>query len=180
MANWTGTNSGKRIHLDNPSMDEIDIEDIAIGLANTCRFGGQIKRWYSVAEHSIKVARMVPPEHKLVALLHDATEAYICDIPTPLKLQLGHAYEEIETRLALAIGHKFGLGDALAYLPPCVKQADRCVLMAERDALQGVVSDWGHEYEQSMRYPAFQVEHATAADARNAFRVAFNEYMERK
>lgn len=175
MANWTGTNSGRRIDLANPSMDEIEINDIAIGLANTCRFGGQISRWYSVAEHSIKVSRMVPPEMRLIALLHDATEAYICDIPTPLKAELGHAYAEIENRLALVIGHKFGLGDALAYLPPAVKQADRAVLMAERDALQGVVSDWGHDYEMSMRYPAFHVEYSTAADAKAAFHGRFTE-----
>lgn len=167
--NWTGTNTGKRINLRDPDPEQIIIEDIATGLGNTCRFGGQIKHWFSVAEHCIKVAGMVPPEHRLIALLHDAAEAYLCDIPTPLKRELGGAYTEIEDRVALAIGCKFGLGDTLVHLPECVMTADRAVLMAERDALQANPQVWSPAYEMSLRYPSFRIDYPTPLDARDAY-----------
>lgn len=177
MDNWIGTNSGKRISLSQPSIEDICIEDIATGLANTCRFGGQIGRWYSVAEHAIKVASMVPDHLKMQALLHDATEAYICDIPTPLKWELGDAYAQIENRLALAIGHRFRLGDSLANLHPTIKIADRAVLMAERDNLQSSPQRWNDEFEQSIRMPGFAHQHLHADSARDAFMLAYNRYL---
>jgi len=74
------TYSGKRIDFENPDPDQIDIVDIAHGLSNLCRFSGQSKYFYSVAQHSFYVS-LVCKENKLQALLHDATEAYMADVP---------------------------------------------------------------------------------------------------
>lgn len=153
MGNWIGTNSGKRIDLDNPQPDQVCLEDIATGLSKLCRFNGQIKTFYSVAEHCLKVSAMVPEEYKLQAILHDASEAYICDIPTPLKRQLGRAYYDVEERVQRAIGQHFGV--ELVNLPDVVKHADRVLLCTEHDALQDQALDWGPDYDGVLRYPGF-------------------------
>lgn len=173
--NWLGTNGGRQIDLDHPDPNEIDIHDIATGLANVCRFGGQLRDWYSVAEHSMNVAHLCPPEYKLLGLLHDATEAYICDIPTPLKRELGAVYADIEDRIALAIGLRFGLGESLVALPEPVKIADRMMVVSERDALQTSPQKWGAAYEDSLRYPQFARRYYKPEDAREKFLVMFFE-----
>lgn len=68
-----------------PDPDLIDIRDIAQGLGHTCRFNGQVVNFYSVAQHSIMVSKIVPDEYRLHALLHDAAEAYLGDVVRPLK-----------------------------------------------------------------------------------------------
>jgi 5'-deoxynucleotidase YfbR-like HD superfamily hydrolase len=171
---WLGTNTGKVISLIKPDPEQITIDDIATGLSNACRFNGQLKYWYSVAEHSIHVAELVPKEYKLQALLHDATEAYICDVPTPLKRTLGEAYASVERVLAGAIGTKFGV-DLLNLSVP-VLQADRAMLVSERDAFQQVPRSWGPEYENTLRYPNLTRRYTNPQEARAAFVAAFNTY----
>lgn len=171
---YVGTNTGKRIDLLNPDPDQFTIEDIANNLSKICRFNGQLRDWYSVAEHSIHVAELVPKEFKLQALLHDASEGYICDIPTPLKRILGDAYSDIEQRIQGAIAVKFGV--PLISLAPCVKQADMVMVVTERDALQESPLVWGGEYETCMRYPKFRREYHTPPEARRAFLQRFAEY----
>ncbi|MEM4379972.1 MAG: hypothetical protein QXL01_04720, partial [Thermoplasmatales archaeon] len=83
MEPWIETYSGKK--FDYLAQSELDIEDIAHALSNLCRFNGHTRVFYSVAEHSVNVSSMVPPELKIAALLHDAAEAYIGDVPSPLK-----------------------------------------------------------------------------------------------
>jgi uncharacterized protein len=112
---WITTNSGKRLNFLQTDPDTILIEDIATGLSNMPRFAGQISTFYSVAEHCLlmeAVARTkfeeVDKELSKAILLHDASEAYMCDIPTPLK-QLIPDYQEIETALQVAILSKFNV-----------------------------------------------------------------------
>lgn len=150
---WLGTNSGKVIDLLNPDPEQIDLGDICEALPKICRFNGQINIHYSVAEHSMFVAELVPDKLKYQAILHDATEAYICDIPTPLKRYLGEQYMELERRLALAIGQKFGVD--LVNLNPLVQEADAVVTISERDELVMVPQSWGEAYENRLRYPRF-------------------------
>lgn len=83
--NWILTSTGKRFDLLEPDADMIDPWDICHSLAHLCRFNGHTREFYSVAQHSCIVAELVPEEHKLAALLHDATEAYLGDITRPLK-----------------------------------------------------------------------------------------------
>lgn len=84
---WIETASGLYYHFLNPSEDEIKIEDIALSLANKCRFSGHTQ-FFSVAEHCLSVAYRLPPELRLAGLLHDAAEAYLGDIPSPIKQEL--------------------------------------------------------------------------------------------
>ena len=149
--NWTATNSGQRINLLAPSTESIKIEDIANALSKLCRFNGQLNQFYSVAQHCIHVSELVPKHLKLQALLHDASEAYICDIPTPFKRMLGEAYSRTESVLQSVIGKKFGV--ELDNLDPLVKQADRIMVVSERDAFQDVPVKWSDEYENVVRYP---------------------------
>jgi len=131
---WMQTFTGRAFYFEDPRPDEIDIRDIAHGLSNLCRFGGHCKRFYSVAEHSVLVSLQVPREHALQALLHDATEAYVVDVPRPLKRLLGENYEAIEGRAWGAIAKAMGVPVAM---DPSVKVADNTVLLAERDVLLG-------------------------------------------
>ena len=131
IGNWMQTYSGRRYYPGDPRPDDVVIEDIAHALSMLCRFGGHCSRFYSVAEHSVLVSMVVPREHALQGLLHDATEAYCVDVPRPLKRQLSN-YAEIEQRNRLAVAARFGLA---VDLPECVHVADNDVLLAERDAL---------------------------------------------
>ena len=174
---WVGTNSGKAIGLNHVALDQINIEDIARGLSNQCRFTGQINEWYSVAEHCMWVADILPPRLRLCGLMHDAAEAYITDLSSPIKRMIGQPYRQIEECIALAIGDKFGLSDRLVVLPQAVKDADRIMLMTERDALQKVPrNDWGDDYENSVRIPDFWVRYPTPKEAYDAYLQRFKQY----
>ena len=105
----------------------IDIKDIAHSLANLCRFTGHTKEFYSVAKHSVFASKMVPQELSLQALLHDATEAYVGDLNSPLKDILPE-FKTIETHIWSVIATKFGVP---VEMDPLVKQADMALLHAE-------------------------------------------------
>lgn len=128
MSDWFITSTGRRVHVLTPRPGDIDIEDIAHALAHVCRFGGHTLRFYSVAEHSILVSRLVPPECALQGLLHDASEAYLGDVIRPLKNQL-RVYKDIEARWEAAIAEHFDLPWPLE---PAVKRADMIALVTER------------------------------------------------
>lgn len=102
------TRSGKRVSVQNPQPDQFDIKDIAYALSNTCRFNGHCAGFYSVAEHSVAVALRLPRERRLAGLLHDATEAYLGDIPSPIK-QFLPDYKAIEAKFERTIADKFGV-----------------------------------------------------------------------
>lgn len=125
---WFVTHTGRRVDLERPDEAEIVIDDVAHALAHTCRFGGHVSRFYSVAEHSIAVSYIVPVEDALDGLLHDATEAYLGDVIRPLKALLP-AYKLLEQRWADAIARQLGCS---AVMPASVKDADRIMLATER------------------------------------------------
>jgi hypothetical protein len=102
------THSGLYINIFDPKPEMIEINDIAHALANVPRWAGHLKRHYSVAQHSILCAEMASDENKLAALLHDATEAFMQDIPTPIKAKLPE-YKLYEDVLMKAIAEKFGI-----------------------------------------------------------------------
>ena len=107
------TISGVEVNLLDPIPSMINIEDIAHSLAFQCRFGGHIKRFYSVAQHSVLVTAMAPYEIKKYALMHDAAEAYLQDITSPLKHVWGPAYKILEERFMKVISVKFNLNPDL-------------------------------------------------------------------
>jgi hypothetical protein len=121
----------------NPHPDTIVWSDIAHALGSLARFNGHTKRFYSVAEHSVMVARMVPPADALWGLVHDAAEAYIGDIVSPVK-HLCPEVDIIERRLMGVICDKLGLPHKI---PASVVEADARMLATEaRDLLIGDVS----------------------------------------
>lgn len=102
------TFTGIYVNVFEPTIEMICIEDIAHALSNQCRFSGHLPEFYSVAQHCSEMTKIIDVEHKLDALLHDATEAYLMDIPTPIKRRLSN-YKDIEDNLMKLIAQKFGL-----------------------------------------------------------------------
>ncbi len=96
------TYTGQQFSYESPTADMIRIEDIGHALSMICRFGGQAREFYSVAQHSLLVAELAPQEFAFDALLHDASEAYCGDMVRPLK-NLLPGYREIEEKIHRAI-----------------------------------------------------------------------------
>ena len=140
-ARYFRTYTGKHVHPLNPSPEEIDVEDVARSLSQMCRFLGHLDVFYSVAQHSVLVSELVPHEDALWGLLHDASEAYLCDLPAPIKREPEMAiYRTAEERLMRAICARFGLEPDM---PESVKIADRALLATEfRDVVEIDDLDW--------------------------------------
>lgn len=138
---WIQLISGEPFWALDPRPEDVHIEDIAWSLSMQCRFGGHCKQFYSVAEHSVMVSHMVPPEMALWGLLHDATEAYLVDLPRPIKQNMPN-YREYEDALAVVIAKRFNLDPIM---PAGVKLADAHILLAERNQLMAPSRlEWGY------------------------------------
>ena len=123
------TFSGIAFDLLNPQPEMILLEDIIHSLSLINRFNGAAKFPYSVAQHSLYVAGLLPDELKLHGLLHDAPEAYVGDMVSPLK-KIMSQYKEVEANISRVVANVFGL----SYPAPAeVKKADLAVLSAERE-----------------------------------------------
>ncbi len=140
------TVSGKRVNPFALRASDLDIDDIAQALANQCRFGGHCRRFYSVAQHSCLVADLLCAEGgdasaALWALLHDAPEAYLSDLPHPLKhfSEFGRLYREAEDSLQHVISEHFGLPREP---PAALRDADRALLAAEHRTLMADTWEW--------------------------------------
>jgi hypothetical protein len=132
---FIGTFSDLRFWPLDPNPEKILIADIAHALAHQCRFGGHASKFYSVAEHSVHVSKLCPPDDALWGLLHDASEAYLIDLPRPLKLLPEFApYREAERRLQRAVAVRFGLPEDQ---PASVTEADDTMLWIEAHSLLG-------------------------------------------
>jgi hypothetical protein len=133
------TAAGDYFNLVNPRQSNIDITTIAHALSHLCRFTGHTRTFYSVAQHSVMVSYLVPPEDALAGLLHDATEAYVGDVAAPLKQMLTD-YQTIERGVEKAVFTHFGLPTSL---PASVKYADRVALAIEaRDLMPAIDHVW--------------------------------------
>ena len=133
------TKSGRRVSLLNPSPSQIVIGDIAHGLAHQCRFNGQTNKFYSVAQHSVLVASILPRELRLAGLLHDASEAYLGDVVQPLK-DLLPEYQSIEANFCEVLGARFGVN---LQHNDAIRHADLVVLATERrDLMPMDTADW--------------------------------------
>ena len=144
---WQRMLSGRRLDLLDPTPMDIEIEDIAHGLAFVARWNGQTRGdWaYSVAEHSLLVerifARLDPgaaPAWRLAALLHDAPEYVIGDMISPVKSALGVEYGEMDSRIAAAVHRRFGLPAVIpAPIKKRIKIADRFSARLEAVGIAG-------------------------------------------
>lgn len=130
---WLQTYTGKQVYPMDPRPEEIDIRDIAHSLSMQCRYAGHCLSFYSVAEHSVLVSHWVAAkgygrDASLKALLHDATEAYLVDVPRPVKPFLT-GYKDAEAKLWRVIAHSFGL---TSFMPDIVHEADNRILWDEK------------------------------------------------
>jgi 5'-deoxynucleotidase YfbR-like HD superfamily hydrolase len=143
---WQRMLSGRRLDLLDPSPLDIEIEDIAHGLARVARWNGQTEgaHIFSVAQHSL-LAEMIARQRvsldrsrRLAVLLHDAPEYVIGDMISPFKAVIGDAYKSVESRLLAAIHVRFGLPAALpADLLSLIKTSDRSAAYLEATRLAG-------------------------------------------
>lgn len=156
------TNSGRFVDIWDLKPGDIIVPDIAHALSNTCRWGGHIDHFYSVAEHSWRVLNYVlnyhpdaPPMVLMQALMHDAAEAYLVDVPRPIKYELTQ-YRELEKQLETAMFPLLGIDYPF---DPIVKEADDVILRYE----------WDHFIT-----PAVTGTHWASATAKTAFLDAYH------
>lgn len=142
---WIQTHHGHRFEYQNTDPRHFFIGDIAHSLSLLCRFNGHTKKFYSVAEHSVWVSHMVSPENALAALMHDAAEAYISDVPSPLKRLLGKTGQELknkELEYQRLMGERFGYDP---YMNGEITQADLEMLLIEKQQAMLHALEWGWE-----------------------------------
>jgi hypothetical protein len=139
------TLSGRRVNPLDAAPEDIDPVDIANALANLCRFGGHSRGFYSVAQHSVIVCDLLDEQGATVdelmaALLHDAAEAYLGDLPHPIKHRsdLGAAFRVAEKQLEAVINERFALPEAAARIKPL----DRALLATERRIFSTLSWEW--------------------------------------
>lgn len=140
---WIQTYTGAAFWPLEPEGCQVRIEDIAHALSLTCRFNGHTRQFYSVAQHSVLVAELLPEPLRLYGLLHDASEAYLHDIVRPLKQAFhvdGRAYADVEDRILSVVLAEFGL---TMPIPPEVFEADNRLLVTEqRDLMAPCEAEW--------------------------------------
>ena len=148
------TYSGIAIDAENPKADQIELIDIAIALSRVPRFVGHTRHPYSVAEHSVLVSYLALDKYKqpyqynqgkyyaLVGLFHDAAEAYISDIPTPIKQQLKQRIVEVELKFEEAIFDRFGIKHPDPEEKAVIKSFDNSAYSIEKEQLRA--DAWGY------------------------------------
>jgi hypothetical protein len=139
------TISGRWVNPFDPDPAQLDAGDIAGALSKLCRFGGHCKTFYSVAQHSVIVSKLVEQrggdaEDAFAALMHDATEAYLGDMPHPLKHRspLGAAFREAEDHLERVLQEHFRIKPDV----PEIKRVDRALLATERRTFTADAWTW--------------------------------------
>lgn len=183
---WQRMLSGRRLNILHPSPLDIEIDDIAHGLARVARWNGQTKGTFafSVAQHSVLVSRLtgenepeLEPRWRLAALLHDGPEYVIGDLISPFKHAIGSIYEDIESALLQAIHVRFGLPPEL---PPkirtLIKRADRTCAFSEAIYLAGFEEP---EARKVLRYSRLQRTEPLTSLSPDDAKAAFLEEFER-
>ena len=131
---WIQTYTGKKFDIDNLDPSMVCLEDIAHALSMLCRYNGHCEMFYSVAEHSVIMSQYVPKHLALDALLHDAAEAYITDVPRPFK-KLLIGFSGLESKIMTVIYEHFGLKEPEYDQYPIIKNGDLQMLAIEQQQL---------------------------------------------
>lgn len=150
---WQQTYTGRQFWPLDPRVEDICVEDIAHALSMQCRFGGHCRVFYSVAEHSVRVSRLVEEWNVregysgnwrytrcLSALLHDASEAYLVDVPRPIKPRLV-GYKDIERGVMRAVERWIGVSDGGCECG-AIKDANEVILATEARDLMKITKPW--------------------------------------
>jgi len=170
--NYIETFTGIKFEFLNPKEEQIDIIDIAHSLSMQVRFTGHCCKFYSIAEHSLLVSELCPDEYKLYGLLHDASEAYLTDVASPIKPFLQN-YKMMECKVMNAVVKKFNLPE---FFPDEVHDADMLALRIEIDQLmksQG--KDWAINKIMTDPIPKLFTQGLTPEDAFTEFMIKFKE-----
>jgi hypothetical protein len=172
--NYFETYTGIKFYPLDPKPVEICIEDIAHALSNICRYNGHSKFFYSVAQHCVLchdlAALYFEGNIPLYCLLHDAAEAYICDLPRPVKTEI-NGYKAIEETLEVIILSAYGLYPVPPYIQHQVKAIDDQVLHMEAEVLLNRTGWAVNPVRQK-----FEIHQWAPEYAEKAFRDAFNTY----
>ncbi len=180
-SHWVNTYSGRKFYPLEPNPEDVTIEDIAQALSHQCRYTGQTTVPYSVAEHSVLVSRGVAVlggsrNEQKWGCLHDATEAYLSDISSPVKKHPSFAfYREVEAKLMEAIGAHFEL---LLPEPEVVRYVDAQMIAFEsmdRRIIKNRNPDWPMIEQDPRLKPVIQIECLLPVSAYNAFMARFQE-----
>ncbi len=169
---WSTAYSGARFYPLDLRPEEVDIADISHALSHLCRFGGHCNRFYSVAEHSVILSRIVPKPMALQALLHDAAEAYsgFGDVLPPAK-EAAPVIREIEHAITRAVAARFGLPWPF---PAYLCEADKALAKAEADVMMpSATRDW-FEGRVLVEIPDVQIEACPPRQAEERFLVRWN------
>lgn len=137
---FTSMISGGKFWPLDPRPEDVHLEDIAHALGMQCRWGGHVYHFFSVAQHCVLVSKHCR-QWPLKGLLHDAAEAYLVDVPTPIKKHL-FGYTDIERTLLGVIGERFGLGGGLQDMHREVHNADGRALATEQRDLRPAYDFW--------------------------------------
>lgn len=164
------TFSGIAFDLLNPQPEMIRIEDIVHSLALINRFNGAAKFPYSMAQHSLYVADLLPEHLKLEGLLHDAAEAYVGDMVSPLK-KIMKEYKEVEAGIAKIVADVFGLSNPE---PAEVKRVDLAVLSAERE--QVLLPSYGPWYKNFPLPADIRITPMSWEEVKEIFTLKINTY----
>lgn len=143
-----------------PKPEMFDIEDIAHALSNICRFSGHCRSFYSVAEHSIYVSRN--SDNRLAGLLHDASEAYLIDVPRPVKPYINN-YKDIESKIMAAVAEKFGFvwpDEQVHHVDKQQLGAEAAVLMPGKGKDYGIIQDMSIQCFKPLCLPPTMVKEA--------------------
>jgi|ERR1700722_9823299 len=160
---WIQLHSGKKFTPTQPRVEDIVLEDIAHSLSMQCRFSGHVREFYSVAQHSVLVSYLCG-EHALWGLLHDASEAYLVDLPRPIKRMAGfEEYSRVEAKVMAVICQAFNLNPIE---PAIVKQADSILLATEaRDLMSPLHPEW----KQIIEPAPFHIKSMNPREAKELF-----------
>lgn len=138
---WIQTYTGKKFYPLDPRPEDICMEDIAHALANTCRYNGHSRVFYSVAEHCVRMSIANVPGCPKWRLMHDAAEAYISDVPRPVKPMLAE-FKVIEESILKVIGEKYNLG---SMCHRHISDGDLIMLATEKRDVLLPGPEWGIE-----------------------------------
>lgn len=185
---WQRMLSGRRLDLLDPSPLDVELEDIAHGLARVARWNGQTHgdHAFSVAQHSVLVQQIFDIQQpaasvndRVAALLHDAPEYVIGDMISPFKQVLGGNYRDVETRLEAAIHQRFGLPSSLpGKLKKAIKLADGAAAWFEATGLAGFTEQEAEKHfsrPKGMSADALPLAPWSTADAQIRFAARYHE-----
>jgi 5'-deoxynucleotidase YfbR-like HD superfamily hydrolase len=185
---WMQSYSGRQLYPLDPLPEDVCFDDIAIGLSRECRYGRQCREFYSVAEHSVIVSLYVErfatqmgwlpgevSDAALEGLLHDGSEAYLGDVPRPLKYQRAmRGYKKIEAKWTEAIYTHFGVCST-EQSRKLVKSVDRALLANEIDALMYDPDMWVRTNRDHGAGIGAEITGMSSVQALNAFCQRFAE-----